>query len=385
MGMRPSHLFAAALFLLGSALPLAGASAQETSATGSAPDAADLAKRLQRAEEQIVDLSAQLGTVESMARGGAGGQPPGDDAQNTGGVGGDESRLGQIETEVRALSAQLADISRRLQQIEGRTGAASPQPGGDAASSYADSQAPAGRQIAARPAEEGTGFSIGGDSAITDGSPAAGQRPVAGGGFGSTATEPAPAERKPAKKKKSSGGFFGLFDSEEEETPPSQATPQAIQPSTLRQPAQIGAGDGGNNSGPTRVAAHTSPQAKSLYDSAYDYLMQSNYRAAADGFEQFIQQFPADPLAGSAHYWLGEAAFMNGEYRRAADSFLKSSTNYPQSEKAAESMLKLGISLKRLNENEAACSSFNELARRYPDATSVLRRAESEKRRAQCS
>ena len=55
------------------------------------------------------------------------------------------------------------------------------------------------------------------------------------------------------------------------------------------------------------------------------------------------QTYPADPLAGSALFWLGEAAFTSGEYRKAADSFLKSSTNYPQNEKAAESLLKLGI------------------------------------------
>jgi tol-pal system protein YbgF len=386
MGMRPSHLLAAALFLLGSALPLSGASAQATSATETGkeaePSPADVAKRLQRVEEQIVDLSAQLGTVESMSHG-AGGQQPADAAQS-GGAGGDETRLGQIEAEIRALSAQMSDIGRRLQQIEGRSGAvsSSEQAGGGAAPTDANSQPAGGRRIAAQPAEQGTGFSIGGDGTAPSGSPDTVQQPAPSDGFGSTATEPIPAEPKPAKKK-SSGGLFGLFGgSEEEEEPARPAKPQTIAPQTQEQPGQSDAGAAG---GPVRVAALSTPQAKSLYDSAYGYLMQSNYRAAADGFEQFVQRFPADPLAGSAHYWLGEAAFMNGEYRRAADNFLKSTTNYPQSEKAAESMLKLGISLKRLNENDAACSSFNELARRYPDATNVLQRAEAEKRRAKCS
>lgn len=379
--MRPLHLFAAALFLLGSALPFVSASAQKPPATGAAgANAADLATRLQRVEEQLVDLSAQLGTVESMARGGAGDPSAGGGTQSTAGMGGDESRLGQLETEVRALSAQLADIGRRLQQIEGRTGAASPEQGGQPASSYADSQTPAGRRIAAQPAEQGTGFSIGGDGTATNGTGGAEQQPPANEGFGSTATETMPTEPRPEKKKKkkSDGGFFGLFGSDEEEETPSR-------PARQRRPAQLGPSEGGGNGGPGRIAALSTPQAKSLYDSAYGSLMQSSYRAAADGFEQFIKRFPADPLAGSAHYWLGEAAFMNGEYRRAADSFLKGSTNYPQGEKAADSMLKLGISLKRLNENDAACSSFNELARRYPDATNVLRRAEAEKRRAGCS
>ena len=132
------------------------------------------------------------------------------------------------------------------------------------------------------------------------------------------------------------------------------------------------------------MAAASSGSAKSLYDTAYSALTERNYRAASDGFEQFIQRYPTDPLAGSAHFWLGEASFTNGEYRKAADNFLKCATNYPQSEKAAESLLKLGISLKRLNEKDAACSSFNELSRRFPDATQILQRADAEKRRAGC-
>ena len=133
-----------------------------------------------------------------------------------------------------------------------------------------------------------------------------------------------------------------------------------------------------------RTAASSSPQARALYEQSYNALVQRNYRGAGDGFEKFVQSYPSDPLAGSAFFWLGEAAFTSGEYRKAADSFLKSSTNYPQNEKAAESLLKLGISLKRLGENKAACSSFAELARRFPSATPVLQRAEREKSRAQC-
>ena len=387
MGMRPSHLFVGALLLLGSALPLVSASAQVTSATGAAAESnpADVAKRLQRVEEQIVDLNAQLGTVESMSRGGAGGagggQSPADAAQAGGG---DESRLGQIEVEMRALSAQMSDLVRRLQQIEARSGGLPPsqQPGSSGASSDAGAQPGAGRRVATQPVEQGTGFSVGGDGQAQPGTSAGTQGSGAGSGFGSTSTEPSPAERKPQKK--SSGGLFGLFGSDEE-TPPPAKTPTNIEPPLQQRTAPASANDGGAGTGPVRIATATSPQAKSQYDSAYGALMQSNYRAAADGFEQFVQRFPSDPLAGSAHYWLGEAAFMNGEYRRAADNFLKSTTNYPQNEKAAESMLKLGISLKRLNENDAACSSFSELARRYPDATSVLQRAEAEKRRAKCS
>jgi tol-pal system protein YbgF len=132
------------------------------------------------------------------------------------------------------------------------------------------------------------------------------------------------------------------------------------------------------------VAALSSPQAQSAYDQAYGAYQQQNFRAASAGFEQFLQRYPNDPLAGSAQYWLGEAAFTSGEFRKAADLYLKTATNYPDTEKAAESMLKLGISLKRLGENDAACSTFSELSKRYPNASALLQRAETEKRRSSC-
>ena len=56
------------------ALALLGLS---TPAAAQAPSSGDnQERRLQRLEEQMVDLSAQIGTVESMSRGGSGGGAP---------------------------------------------------------------------------------------------------------------------------------------------------------------------------------------------------------------------------------------------------------------------------------------------------------------------
>lgn len=337
--MLRSVLVLAALLSLG----LGGsANAQGRSSGGD-----DQEKRLQRLEEQIVDLNAQIGTVESMTRGG-GGAPAGGGG-SYGGSGGD---VGQMESQLRAMSGQLNEIMRRLERLESRSGMA--PPAGDAPN-YGDA-APrggaGGRQGRARPAESGTGFSIGGlDDPQEPGNFGSPQQPAArGGGASDTrgndrsgwATESAPV-----------GGAGGSRVAE-------------------------------SNSAPVRTAALTSPQAQSAYDQAYNAYTQRNYRAASEGFEQFLQRHPTDPLAGSAQFWLGEAAFTGGEYRKAADLFLKTTTNYPDNEKAAESMLKLGISLKRLGENDAACGTFSELGKRYPNATALLQRAETEKRRSNC-
>ena len=337
--MRRLSLFIGALFLAGAVLPLAGAGAQDSAGS------ADYDKRIQRLEEQIVDLGAQLGTVETMSQGGGAAAPSAGGPFSGGGSGGaEDGRLAEMETQMRALAAQMSETLRWLERIEQRSGGLAPsdQPSGATENSRGSRQQPASRHSAEQ-SEQGTGFSVGGE----DKEPS---------GFSATVD---PGQGKSGGRS-DSGSYFGG-----------------------------GSPDGNPGSGsatvaPVRTAASSSPQARALYEQSYNALVQRDYRAAGDGFDKFVQSYPADPLAGSAFFWLGEAAFTSGEYRKAADSFLKSSTNYPQNEKAAESLLKLGISLKRLGENKAACSSFAELARRFPSATPVLQRAEREKSRAQC-
>jgi tol-pal system protein YbgF len=336
----------------------AGAQSRPYSASGDP----DQEKRLQRLEEQIVDLNAQLGTVESMTRGGGG----------YSGSGGD---VGQMESQVRAMGAQLNEIMRRLERLESRSGAA---PAPSDAPQYGDARPPRGgdRQGRARPAETGTGFSIGGldDQQDDDANRTAAPQPLQQrGGYGS--------DRSGSDR----GGYVAPSEPRSNdrsgwatEPAPAPAAPSAPSGGTFRSGAAPSGG------APVRTAALTSPQAQSAYDQAYNAYNQRNYRAATDGFEQFMQRYPTDPLAGSAQYWLGEAAFTGGDFRKAADMYLKVASNYPDNEKAAESLLKLGISLKRLGENDAACSTFSEMSKRYPNASALLQRADTEKRRSNC-
>ena len=136
---------------------------------------------------------------------------------------------------------------------------------------------------------------------------------------------------------------------------------------------------------PAAAAAASGP-ARALFDQGYGALNRREYSAAEGYFQQFLDQYPSDPLAGSAQYWLGESAFVSGEYKSAADRFLKTFTTYPSSERAPEALLKLAISLRRLGNNADACATFGELVQRYPKAPqNVLQRADAEKKRANCS
>ena len=346
-----------------------------------AQGAGDQEKRLERLEEQMVDLNAQIGTIESMGRGGGGGGAL---------VAGGFSGGGGDDAQIRALSSQLNEMMRRLERLEARLGAAPPP---SDAPNYGDAR-PRGneRQGRARPAEQGTGFSIGGlDDDDNNNAPSA-PPPLQQRGSGSSSSSSSGGSSS------GGGGFFsGLLggsssssssDRSEGSTGSSNSggsSGWSTQPAPLTPSGRPGADAGPIGGGaPVRTASLTSPQAQSAYDQAYGAYQQQNIRAATSGFEQFLQRYPSDPLAGSAQFLLGEAAFTSGDYRKAADMYLKTATNYPDNDKAAESMLKLGISLKRLGENDAACSTFNEMGKRYPNASALLQRADTEKRRSSC-
>jgi tol-pal system protein YbgF len=124
---------------------------------------------------------------------------------------------------------------------------------------------------------------------------------------------------------------------------------------------------------------------KQAYETAYGYLLQQNYGAAESAFDDFLQRYPGDPLAGNAQYWLGESLYVRGQFKAAASAFLKGYQTYARSAKAPDSLLKLAMSLDRLGQRDAACSSYAELSSRFPNAPShVKTRAQTERQRVGC-
>jgi tol-pal system protein YbgF len=126
-------------------------------------------------------------------------------------------------------------------------------------------------------------------------------------------------------------------------------------------------------------------QPQQLYEQAYGFLLQKDYGAAEQGFDDFLKRHPSHQLAGNAQYWLGETFYVRGQYRAAAAAFLKGYQTYARSPKAPECLLKLAMSLQRLGQKDAACSSFNELATKYPNPPAHVKNiAQAERQRGGC-
>jgi len=125
------------------------------------------------------------------------------------------------------------------------------------------------------------------------------------------------------------------------------------------------------------------PQAQ--YDEALRMLNLGEFDAAGAALETLVAQYPQDPVAGSAQYWLGDMHLRIGRFNEAAKAFLESFKGWPEGAKAPDSLLKLGMTLAGLGQREEACLTFTEFPVRYPNASpTLLRRAQIEAERTQC-
>lgn len=300
--------------------------------TGASQDVG-LRQRVDQLEEQLADMQVIIGTLESLAKSGVvsatSAQRP---SSQAGFTASDAARLDGIETQIRALTAQLEQLSEQVRQ------------------------ASAGQT---RRSDTGGTVSPGGAAAYASG-PAAALPGYAGSGgevtFGSTTVTAGSGDDQIGSLL--SGG------------PPAggATTDVAAAPA---QPALVQPGEGGNP--------------KQLYETAYGYLLQQDYGAAESAFGDFLTRFPNDSLAGNAQYWLGESYFVRGQYKSAASAFLKGYQSYAKSAKAPDSLLKLAMSLDRLGQKDAACTSYAELGSRFPNAPAhVKSRAQAEKTRVGC-
>lgn len=298
-----------------------GESAQSSSGGG---EGGGMGKRLDQLEEQVVDMQVVIGTLESLAKSGAAASPAAAARASPGGGGlssSDAARLDGIETQIRALTAQVESLAEQVRAQGQRRSEALPPP----------------RAPAAAASTAATDFGSTSVSAASGGDPIGGL--IAGS--------------KTAAASQVGGGY-------------SSAT---LPPVTGAAPA----GDGGDQN------------PKQLYETAYGYLLQQDYGAAETAFDDFLRKYPSDSLSGNAQYWLGESFYVRGQYKQAASAFLKGYQTYGKSAKAPDSLLKLAMSLDKLGQKDAACSSYGELGTRFPTAPPHIKsRATSERQRLGC-
>jgi tol-pal system protein YbgF len=319
-------------------LPEVKAQTKPAPQTAKAQPGGDANERIARLEQRILDMQSVIATLQSFVKGGGGG-PVSAGVPSVGGppAGGAPSevniRVLALETQIRAISGQMEQLSQKLSQL------------------------PAGAGVGVQPLPPG------GQSAVapqlapqTPGQPgqlASSAQPVPQ--FGTMTSGPPPAN--PFEKVLRPGS-----------APKAPSAPR--QSAALPPLPGLPAGSGG---------------ARGIYDASYQNFLRNDLRAAEQGFSSFVKTYPDDPLAGNAYYWLGRTHFERKKFEPAAKAFLAGYKKGKKSAIAPDALLHLGMSLAQLGEKDAACSTLKAISKQFPDAPGNLKKdASSALKRARC-
>ncbi|MBS1168927.1 MAG: tol-pal system protein YbgF [Proteobacteria bacterium] len=304
----------------------------------------------------------------------------------------------QIDQLQNMLKRAQEDNQFRLQQLEGGKG----QKRSEAAPAVAPSAAATATNAEAPMDSVGEGGTMPAGFAIDAPGAVAGTQPAADATLG---TQPAPLGTLPGTMAADTappsasavGGPLDLSAIARGELAPNNS-PIATSGGLAAAASQDLAGGAGTLAPPSAGSVPVVPQQQMAsvaptaadpgadYDRAYSSIVGGDYAAAETGFKKFLTDFPGDPRAADAQYWLGESYFSRHQYRDAATSYLATYKNHPTSQKAPDSLFKLGLSLEGLGETSAACATYGELTKKFPKAQSgLVSRVTTQKQKLGCS
>jgi len=120
---------------------------------------------------------------------------------------------------------------------------------------------------------------------------------------------------------------------------------------------------------PVVVQAAPAVDDKTAYQAAFTNLRELRYTEAAEGFYEFMENYPESPLASNAQYWLGESYYVTRNYDLALESFQSLLENYPQSKKVPDAWLKIGYTYYEMKEYPKAKEILQRVKQQYPQTT----------------
>ena len=338
-------LVAGALLALAWFTGVASAQNKSNAPAGGGGESAGLRERVEQLEGQLLDLQVVIGTLESLARtGGAVSAPARSEAVGGNVSSGDRGRLDSLETQIRALTAQVEQLAAEMR--------ANPRRSDAGGANFASNDAPQASRfgsttVTSDSMEPSSGF--GGPPA-----PSQGAAPSQSWSAGANAPAQQPSYAGP--------------------TPPSTYGSETL-------PSVGGAAD--DQVAAVDPSAGGSP--KQLYDTALGHMLQQDFGAAQSGFRDFLRLYPKDPQAPNALFWLGESHYAQRNYADAAEAFDLVVTAYGTSNKAADAQLKRGMSLAQLGKRQDACTALRDVGAKFPSAPAQLKaKATSERQRIGC-
>lgn len=133
-------------------------------------------------------------------------------------------------------------------------------------------------------------------------------------------------------------------------------------------PGQSPAGQGGpaGPGGGPGPAANMAPPLQDTFQAGVRDFNSAKYNVAQGEFQDIVQYYPNDDLAGQAQFYLGEIAYRQQDYGNAVKSYNAVLEQFPTSSKAPAAQLHKGLSLLAQNKRNPGIEELRSLIRKHP-------------------
>lgn len=105
-----------------------------------------------------------------------------------------------------------------------------------------------------------------------------------------------------------------------------------------------------------------------MYKSAFNDFMAAHYAVAVAEFNDIIKTYPDSPLAGNAHYYIGEIDYRGAHYSTAVKDYDKVIEQFPDNNKVPAAHLHKGQALVEMQLKDAGIREFRSLIQRFPNS-----------------
>jgi tol-pal system protein YbgF len=126
-------------------------------------------------------------------------------------------------------------------------------------------------------------------------------------------------------------------------------------------------GPGAAGAGPAPAANQAPPLQETFQSGVRDYNT-ARYAVAIGEFQDVVQYYPQDDLAGSAQFYLGEIAYRQQNYADAVKSYNAVLEGFSGNRMAPTAQLHKGLALIQLNKKDAGIHELRSLIQRHPQS-----------------
>jgi len=143
------------------------------------------------------------------------------------------------------------------------------------------------------------------------------------------------------------------------QTPPQNTNPPAA-------PAPGGTAPAPGGAPAAASPASQAPPLQETYQAGVRDYNAARYSVAQGEFQDVLQYYPLDNLAGSAEFYLGEISYHQGDFAAAVKSYNAVLEGFSGSPKAPAAQLRKGLALLQLNKKDAGIHELRLLIQRHP-------------------